>query len=89
MHWVSEQYVLRFKIAVYDLVCVEEYEAGQELLCKAPNELQRETLEIMSFDEFVQVHTKQVGGDTQVTTKVEALIEFDHAMAILGVLKLS
>lgn len=84
---MGEQYVLGFQIAVDDLVLVKENEAGQELLCKAPNELQGEPLEIMRFDEFVQVHPKQVGRDTQVTTKVEALIEIDHAVSIVGVLE--
>jgi hypothetical protein len=41
----------------------------------------------MSFDEFIQVHPKQVSRDTQVIPKVKALIKADHTMAILGVLQ--
>ena len=86
MHWMSEQYVLRLKVAVDDPVVVKEYKAGQELLCEAPNQSQREPLEIMRLDEFIQVHPKQVSRDTQVIPEVKALIKADHAMAILGVL---
>lgn len=86
MHWMSKQYVLRLEIAVDDLVTVKKYEAGQELLRKAPNQLQRETLKVVRFDEFVQIHAQQVGGDTQVTSKVEALVEIDHAVSVVRIL---
>ena len=83
---MSEQYVLRLEIAVDDPVFVKEDEAGQELLCEAPNQSQREPLEIMRLDEFIQVHPKQVSRDTQVIPEVKALIKADHAVTILGVL---
>ena len=40
----------------------------------------------MSLDELVQVHTKELGGDTQMATEVEALREVDHAVFVVGVL---
>jgi hypothetical protein len=53
MHGMSEQYIFRFEIAMYDFVAMEEHQAGEELLRKAPNELQRKTLEVVSLDELV------------------------------------
>lgn len=50
---MSEQYIFRFEIAMYDFVAMEEHQAGEELLRKAPNELQRKTLEVVSLDELV------------------------------------
>jgi hypothetical protein len=60
MHGMSEQYIFRFEIAMYDFVAMEEHQASEELLRKAPNELQRKALEVVSLDELVQVHAEQV-----------------------------
>ena len=40
----------------------------------------------MTFDEFVEVHAKKLGRNTEVTTEVEALGEIHHAVLVLRVL---
>lgn len=39
----------------------------------------------MSFDELVQVHIQELGGDAEMSTEVEALREADHAVLVFGI----
>ena len=42
---MSEENVLRFEIAMDDLVLLQQQQAAQELLCESSNDLQREAAE--------------------------------------------
>lgn len=83
---MRKQDVLRFQIAMNDPLSLQQNQRGQHLFAKATDESGGEALELVSLDELVQVHTKELSGDTQMATEVEALCEVDHAVLVIGVL---
>ena len=58
MHRMSKKDILRLQIAVDHFLAVQEHKTAQHLLGEASNELERETPEVVRFDEFVKVHPK-------------------------------
>ena len=83
---MRQEDILRLEIAMYDSVTLQQDEAAQQLLCKAPDKLQGKSSEFVSLDELVQVHSKKLSRNAQVTAKVETLHKFDHAVSALGIL---
>ena len=58
-HRMDHENVLRFQIAMNDLLGTKKDQAAQYLLRETTNKLQRKALEVMGLDEFVEVHPKQ------------------------------
>jgi hypothetical protein len=83
---MRKQDVLGFQIAVNDPLSLQQNQRGEHLFAKATDESGRKALELVSLDELVQVHTKELSRDTQMATEVEALCEVDHAVLVIGVL---
>lgn len=83
---MSQEDIFGFQIAVNDFVVVKEDETVQELLGKSSDQFQGEASEIMSFDEFVKIHSQEVGRNAKMPAEVEALVEIDDAMLFVWVL---
>jgi len=69
-----------------DLVLFKQVQRAEELLGKPADEFQRETTEGVGFDELVEVHVEELGGDAEMAAEVEAMGEVDHAVFAFGVL---
>jgi hypothetical protein len=63
----------------------QESKCCKELDCEASDKSKRDTLEIVVFDELVEVDTKQLKGDAQMITEVEVIIEVHDIGGVLGV----
>ena len=83
---MGKQNIFRFQIAMNDLVMVQQDETLKKLFSESPNELQRETSEVVCLDEFVQVHAEKVSGYAKVAAEVEALVKVNNAVFLVGVL---
>lgn len=83
---MSKQDVFGFQVAVDDAMAFKQVECWQHLLCEAADEWEWEAFEFISFDELIQVHAEELGGDAEVAAEVEGLGEVDHAMSIVGIL---
>jgi len=57
------------------------------LFCEASDYFEGEAFEGVGFDEFVEVHVEEFGGDAEVTTEVETLDKVDHAVFVVGILR--
>jgi hypothetical protein len=56
------------------------------LLCEAPDYFEGEAFEGVGFDEFVEIHVQEFGGDAEVAAEIETLDEVDHAVFVVGIL---
>jgi len=83
---MSKEDVLGFEIAVDDFVLLEEEEGVKHLLSEATDDFERKAAEGVGFDELVQIHVKELGGDAEMTSEIEGLSEADHAVSVFGVL---
>ena len=83
---MAEEDIFRLQIAMDDLVLLEQVQRAEELLGKSADEFQRETTEGVGFDELVEVHVEELGGDAEMAAEVEAMGEVDHAVFAFGVL---
>ena len=57
--YFAEQNIFRFQITVHDVVFAQEVEWYQNLDCKALDQRETESLEVVHLDEVVQIHTQQ------------------------------
>ena len=69
-----------------DFFRFEKQEATYELFCEAADQFERKAPEIVTFDEFVEIHAKQLGGNAQVPSEVERLRKADHAVFVVRIL---
>ena len=76
---MGQKYILGLEIAMYDLFAPQKNQAIEHLFGETPNQLQRKALEVMRFDELVEVHPKQLRGDAEMAAEVEALYKIDSA----------
>ena len=53
---MGQQNILRFEIAVYYVVTLEKHEAAKKLLSETSNQFERESAEVMTLDELVEIH---------------------------------
>lgn len=83
---MSQQDVLWLEIAVNDLLRFEKQETTDELLREAADQFEREAPEIVTFDEFVEIHAKQLCGNAQMASEVERLRKADHTVLVMGIL---
>ena len=82
---MTEENVFRLEIAMNHFFGVQQYETAQDLLRKATDEFQRESLEIVSLDEFIEVHAQKFGRDAQMTAEIKALGEVDHTVTAMRI----
>ena len=59
----------------------------QHLASESPDETSRETMEVVSFDQFVEVNAEELHGDTQMVTEVEVFSHLDDMVFLLRVLQ--
>lgn len=85
-HWVSKQNILGLEIAVDNPLVVKKYQSPKKLLRKSTNKFQGESSEVMRLDEFIEIHPKEFGRDTEVASEVEALGEIDNVMTAMRIL---
>lgn len=83
---VRQQNVLGLQVTVDDLLLLQKNQRGQDLLAETTDQTQREALELVCFDELVQVHAKQLRGDAKMASEVEALCKVDHTVLVVGIL---
>lgn len=58
---MPDQNVFGLKVAVNNLLLLQQIQRAEHLLSEAPNHLQGETTEGVGFDELVEVHVQQLG----------------------------
>lgn len=85
MHGMSQEDVFGLEIAMNDFVTVQKDKTAQQLLGESSYEFQRETTEIVSLDEFVEIHVQQVCRDAKMTAEVKALVEIHNAVFIVWI----
>ena len=78
--------ILRFQIAMNNSMLLQQKKTAQELLRKAADQFQGESTEAVGFDEFVEVHVKELCGYAKMTSKVKALRKVDHAVFVFWIL---
>lgn len=76
-----EQDVLWLEVTVDDSVSAKSLQALQNGVCKLPDQWQAEALELVAFDELVQVHAQQLKSHADVVAKSEV---FEHVHDIHG-----
>ncbi len=64
----------------------QEEQRVEHLFCEASDHFEGEASEGVGFDEFVEVHVEEFGGNAKMTSEVEALREVDHAVLIERIL---
>lgn len=68
-------------------LATQEDQAAENLFRETTDKVQGKALEVMRFDEFVQVHPKQLRRDAEMTPEIEALREVYHTVKMMGVLR--
>ena len=58
----------------------------QQLFGESSDEFEGKPPEVVSFDEFVKVHAKQISGNAKVTTEIKALVEVHYAVLFVRIL---
>ena len=86
MQRVAKEDVLRLQIAMNDLVLLKQVQRAEELLGEPSDQFQRESAEGVGFDELVEVHVEELGGDAEMAAEVEAMCKVDHAVLAFWVL---
>jgi len=71
-----------------NLVLFQQQKTAQKLLCKPPNDFERETTESIWLDELVKIHIQKFSWDAKVASEVETLDKANHAVFVLRVLSL-
>ena len=56
--WLFEQYILRFQIAVHDIVVFLEFESLQHLNGEPSDKVLANPVEVVAFNELVQIHAE-------------------------------
>ena len=85
---MGEEDIFRLEITMNNFVLLEQQETTKELLGETADDLRRETTERIGLDELVKIHIKKLSRDAKVATEVEALDEVDHAMFVVGILRI-
>jgi hypothetical protein len=86
VEWMTQQNILRFKIAVNYLLLLQYNQGRENLLGEAPDDAQGESSKGMSLDEFVKIHVQKLCGYTEMATEVKALGKVYHAMPVVRIL---
>lgn len=81
-----EQDVLGLQVTVDDAVLVKRVETLQDGVGELPDQQEAEALELVLFDELVQVHAEQFKGHADVVAEREVLQHVDHVHARVLVL---
>lgn len=81
-----EQDVLGLQVTVDDAVLVQGVETLQDGVGELPDQQEAEALELVLFDELVQVHAEQFKGHADVVAEREVLQHVDHVHARVLVL---
>lgn len=81
-----EENVFRFEIAMNDPVSVEIFETEENGVGKFLDQGQAETLELVLFDEFVEIDGEKFKRETDVVTEVEVVEEVDYIVGVVSVL---
>jgi len=70
---VFQQHVLRFEVAVDDVLASQKPQTLDERISKSPDEVEAETLVVVLLDQLVQVQTEQFEADAQMTAEIEVV----------------
>ena len=70
-----------------DAVMAHKRQGLQHLASESPDEASRETMEVVSFDQFVEVNAEELHGDTQMVTEVEVFSHLDDMVFLFRVLR--
>ena len=70
-----------------DAVMAHKRQRLQHLASESPDETSRETMEVVSFDQFVEVNAEELHGDTQMVSEVEVFSHLDDMVFLLRVLQ--
>ena len=85
-HARLQEDVLRLQIAVYEPCVFQNGERVQKLGREDLDQLRAEALELVLFDELVQVDAQQLHRNAQVVTEVEVLLHLDDMVLFVGIL---
>lgn len=67
---------------------MQKHQSAEHLPGELADKFQREALEIVSLNKFVQVHAKEFRRNAKVTTEIEALGEVYDTMFFVRVLEM-
>lgn len=76
-----EQDILWLEVTVDDSVPAQGFQALQDRMCKLSDQWQAEALELVAFDQLIQVHAQQLKGHADVVAEGEV---FKHVHDIHG-----
>ena len=87
IHCLQED-VLRLEVAVDDLVLPHVGETDQDLDGEASDQVLGDALEVVVFDEFVEVDGEHFEGDAEMVSPEEVFAHFDDVFVVVGVVDL-
>lgn len=86
--WRFKQNVLWLQIAVDHILFAEILKSLKDLDCKSTNEREWDTLEVVVFDEFVQINREKLERNNQVLAELAAVLNLDYVICIIRILVL-
>lgn len=69
-----------------NLVLVEVVETNEDLDGKSLYQVKRKALEVVHFDEFIEVDRKHFESDTEMLSEQELVMSSDYVFLVLGVM---
>lgn len=83
---MSEQDILRLKVAVNDVVLLHQQQRLQHLTSKSLDESSSKPCKAVRFDKLIQIDAEQLSSYAEMATEVEMLGFHDNIVLVLWVL---